>query len=110
MERKHTPGPWEISDADPWEPGTVYVEHNDPERGTFTVAALSADFSMPRPRSVWESDARLIAAAPDLLAACDTVANTLEALEANADGSGSILRGLAPILRAAIARATDSER
>ncbi len=53
---------------------------------------------------------RAIRQRDDLLAACDTVANTLEALEANTDGSGSILRGLAPILRAAIARATDSER
>ena len=65
---EHTPGPWIASD----EPG-VYdicvVEHEDWRKNWYVVT------DGPK-RAEPEPDARLIAAAPDLLAACEAVRET----------------------------------
>ena len=61
MTAQHTPGPWRVGDAG----GTVYTaqEHLAPYRET--VAYITRGFPTERHRA----NARLIAAAPDLLAA-----------------------------------------
>jgi hypothetical protein len=54
---KHTPGPWVVDGR------TIYAEC---DRESFTVAGMPATNHATR-----EADARLIAAAPELLAACE---------------------------------------
>lgn len=63
---KHTPGPWEISDGDP--DGGIYIEHNDAELGTFTIAHMHPAFSMDRTPEAFAADCELIAQAPTMAA------------------------------------------
>lgn len=67
MSAKHTPGPWKV-----WHGG-------GPNDGYFTIGSdmehrggIVAEYTVPAPRPDGEvqANARLIAAAPDLLAAC----------------------------------------
>lgn len=63
---KHTPGPWKQCPTDPLliEPD-VYGGHAD---------GICAVFAPPERQKVAEHDARLIAAAPELLEACNQAA------------------------------------
>lgn len=64
MASRHTPGPWEVvkgQEADDW--GVTEVS----KRGSSSIAQM-----------VWENDARLIAAAPELLEACQLVLSGAE--------------------------------
>lgn len=90
--RQHTPGPWE------WE-GTFRQGWYATIRpvGTYTRRE-----EMPRAES--EANARLISAAPDLLAACREVLARLGLPEVGLGDSRC-----AATLRAAIARATEPE-
>lgn len=64
MTTKHTPGPWAVSDV-----GEVVV--------CATGRTLCDVYSSPADDDAQaDADARLIAAAPDLLAACEAVAAT----------------------------------
>ncbi len=114
MERKHTPGPWEA-----WE---VYDEVDQRQRLTIAVpcrCVVCRDslrlggvgvHGGTHITALYEwgggideevrANARLIAAAPDLLAACEAAAEHFRDTDAP----------LGEMLRAAIARATDSER
>jgi hypothetical protein len=70
---KHTPGPWQLARFNP-ERATVEVEtvaRGDelPDQGYF-IALVGSYAAEPGP------DARLIAAAPDLLAACEELLAT----------------------------------
>ena len=63
MEAKHTPGPWRVQ-------GTR-IEYGPFVAGDgFVVAKVFRDPSETGTPNEWEANARLIAAAPDLLAAC----------------------------------------
>ena len=66
---EHTPGPWKASD----EPGAydVCVVEHENWRKNWYVATDGPKRAEPEP------DARLIAAAPDLLAACEAARNRL---------------------------------
>jgi hypothetical protein len=64
---KHTPGPWEH------EPGTCAVMATDPGFGNGEIALVARFNSQGYARDNWESNARLIARAPDLLAALEWV-------------------------------------
>jgi hypothetical protein len=66
-ESKHTPGPWIVDTAD-----SVRVLAND-TRATIVANVTGA---VSNPTAI--ADARLIAAAPDLLAACRVFANLSE--------------------------------
>jgi hypothetical protein len=84
----HTPGPWEA---------TVdgFIGHTCPDGDWYVIAAMSHDRA---PETV-NSDARLIAAAPDLLAA---IKDIVAASDAN---DGDSLANAIQASRAAIAKA-----
>lgn len=79
---KHTPGPWTIREtiAEPYIHGNYWVVDVDlgPQRkeaswpdATATVSPCLGLEGQPISREIVEANARLIAAAPDLLAACE---------------------------------------
>ncbi len=78
--KKHTPGPWVLT----------------PDPNGWTLESNGASVTA-KPFDSSDNDARLIAAAPDLLAACKLA---LANFEAHADGLGC-----QAVLRAAIAKA-----
>ena len=92
MESKHTPGPWKLAP----ETEGVFVDN-----GRVTVCRLDFDMSNSG-KNV--SDAQLIAAAPDLLAACYFALDKLGAgrLDTRMDAR--------EVLEAAIARAKGEEQ
>lgn len=103
----HTPGPWTVVNgtavAPAWAPN---------ERVAVTWAVNlreNEDGSYPEYGEWQHADARLIAAAPDLLAACQTVAHDLQAALDGDDFSGmsdaDLLRAFLNVLRPAIAKA-----
>lgn len=95
MTAKHTPGPWTWDDGSPW----IYREINGA-----TVARVAednghmvAEYRKPMPMS---ANARLIAAAPDLLEACRAALEWLGECH-----KGTHQAEIADELRAAIAKA-----
>lgn len=72
-ETKHTPGPWEWDEPSNWYGTAARVMVREPY-GKIAQVQLSGW----KPRSMAIANARLIAAAPDLLAACEAA---LEACE-----------------------------
>lgn len=88
---KHTPGPW-----------YVYPTEYDNDTESFDVMADGAAITIACPPS--EADARLIAAAPDLLAACEQVLSRLDYLT-ELWGQEGVTRGVQDALRAALAKA-----
>ena len=74
----HTPGPWEMKrlNSDLGQRFSFIGGHNSPE-GSCVVASTPAAHGTENLR-VQEADARLIAAAPDLLAACDAAIALLD--------------------------------
>ena len=76
---KHTPGPWAVEDVS-GVARQIYVTATDHRRGTPFIVALvyqktPADQSQPEDVAANMANARLIAAAPDLLAALQVIAN-----------------------------------
>lgn len=66
MSEKHTPGPWRLHE----QRGRTYVvAGRGVEAGEFMGHLIAAETTCPD----WPANARLIAAAPDLLAACEAV-------------------------------------
>lgn len=89
MESKHTPGPWESRDGQVWGP-------NPHEDGDILICDTAPDGDA---LTEYDADnARLIAAAPDLLAA-------LELVNVDKDGDGFICAEGMDQVRAAIAKA-----
>ena len=89
MAEQHTPGPWEVGQYE-WDITTA----DDDE-------VAQANAACPE----WRANARLIAAAPELLRVCLDTLNRLDYLR-SVWGDEGITRGLADALRAAVARAT----
>lgn len=84
---KHTPGPWRVGPVD-----DTRVE----DASGNEVAQIDGDYNQPDTWPVMEANARLIAAAPDLLEAAMA-----------AESTGLLEHGgIAAMLRAAIAKAT----
>jgi len=123
-ETKHTPGPWAVyTDTLPFEIngqprfhttrriGTV--AHHPQLHGPEPVVYLSSGLGPHTFVGIKEADARLIAAAPDLLAACKLAAETfrrygdLHAAKGPQEASFKALDNfeLADVMAAAIARA-----
>lgn len=97
---KHTPGPWECGSF-------YYPETNSPGSCEITQTGemgILAIVTLPRPNrsghNEGRANARLIAAAPDLLAACEAMLNDNHTL-------GELSRPVANVARAAIAKATE---
>lgn len=68
---KHTPGPWRFQDNGNWQTNPYSVVISAKGVHSTTVANIPARRSIPSWE--WESNARLIAAAPDLLKALETI-------------------------------------
>ena len=92
-EAKHTPGPWLADGA------SVYEERDD-----FSVICNFWSSSLPE----WEANARLIAAAPDLLEALEQLVIEYDDVEL-ADAEPSSLTAAFNAARAAIAKAKGKE-
>ena len=69
MVAKHTPGPWSINRSKNGYPYQIYAANGTHVRSVTRWAALSVP-ALPE----GEANAHLIAAAPDLLAACKEIA------------------------------------
>jgi hypothetical protein len=104
----HTPGPW-IAFESKQDKGTIYIQKQINEDRVFPAWAIA---QIPSYQANDPANARLIAAAPDLLAALEAAVNQIESLHTDngwsksgprkADLSAVTLR----VCRAAIARAT----
>ena len=68
----HTPGPWEVHH---WGDNEGDIHGSDGK-----VVCVMRDGATPQEED-WEGDARLIAAAPDLLAVCNAIASDLSLLQ-----------------------------
>ena len=99
-EAKHTPGPWQASDCDF---RGVYAEGGAALVATCHTTSLP-EGSQANRTDVTRANARLIAAAPELLAACEAVLHQLERGEAS-ELDPSDLLWCASCLRGSIAKA-----
>jgi hypothetical protein len=88
---KHTPGPWKAQ-------GWLITADRKTNSRCGAIASISTTATMYEDK--WEANAQLIAAAPDLLEACEAIAN---------DTTHPILGNLQAMLRIAIAKATRRE-
>jgi hypothetical protein len=100
---KHTPGPWVVGPIIALENISITSENGESVIGTAkNLEIYAATYRNLRPLAAeCEANARLIAAAPDLLAAC------IDALEVEEKMAQCPDSELAARLRAAIAKATD---
>jgi len=96
---KHTPAPWQTSLTD----DTVVI-HIGADGVHYEVATIDGDYNEPDLWPVMEANARLIAAAPDLLALAHQYRDDLR----HPPTADSITRRLAAI-DAAIAKATGKQ-
>jgi len=99
METKHTPGPW-TSNAFAREPDCEYFVAG-PEGQWLADVGGGEDYVDHSSMDTQRANARLIAAAPDLLAACEAVLDMVES-EGRDTGRG----GAFSDMRDAIAKAT----
>jgi len=102
---KHTPGPWAVKFRNDH---TAYISLGDPKQGAHKQFEIAFDDCYPSD----VADARLISAAPDLLAALQSAADSLAqmalyACELDDDELKHELADLALNLRAAARRATE---
>ena len=101
---KHTPGPWSVTTSRSTGSGQPWIT-----RDYDTGGVLSTVFDGENPQTfpLSQANARLIATAPDLLAACEAVLNAIEAFPHAASKTplGKPQGGIAKALRAAIASA-----
>ena len=109
MSAKHTPGPWAFSRSDNFGDARFYVAQQDgaPYTPNYSdVATLIAETVSGERVSIQEANARLIAAAPDLLTALTTV---VEHWTAQFERNGHLAPEWCKQARAAIAKATNPD-
>lgn len=99
MSAAFTPGPWVADSAPQHAAAYWYILAGSDVDGTPIVATVRLDTTDGPPRSEAEANARLIAAAPDLLQACEDALRVFVS-----EGHGHYRE--AETLRAAIAKAT----
>ncbi len=114
MKTKHTPGPWRlheyqegatldvVSDGVEWQSWTFAVGAGDSVVAEVEAWTIDAGYPRPRTRDEAEANARLIAAAPELLEA-------LNSMDSNGDWGGTdwcVPADVWRAARAAIAKAT----
>lgn len=100
VKHKHTPGPWVVGPTD-----DTVVTHLGADGLRYEVAAIDGDYNQPEVWPVMEANARLIAAAPDLL----SIARRWAAIDGgawNVQRYASERAELMADTRAAIAKAT----
>ncbi len=95
---QHTPGPWKVEEVDGYITGHITAEAH-----TYCGNTVGRKDSVTAPDSMTRADAYLIAAAPDLLAACQDVIY-------QDDFYGStVMRQCIDAIKAAIRKATSDE-
>jgi hypothetical protein len=101
---KHTPGPWTVA------PDGEHVLGGEPTDPVVIAGTMLADWCSETDETS-EANARLIAAAPNLLAALETALSALNHAGevATASGKGELYIGTRAAARAAIAKATGQE-
>ena len=109
MDAKHTPGPWAYSTSDEgWTFSIYQADDAGFTPGSSDVATLFASTVQCDPKDTQEANARLIAAAPMLLAACVRARRGFNLLIAANDITDDESEQIA-LLDAAIATATQPE-
>lgn len=79
---KHTPGPWELDTDEAWPDVKVYADNLQFRVAIITDYADGVDKEQDKQmRAEQAANARLIAAAPELLAALEELVERLETLE-----------------------------
>jgi hypothetical protein len=73
MSAGHTPGPWVVGPVD-----DTIVTHLGADGFRYEVAAVDGDYNQPDEWPVMEANARLIAAAPEMLQALEWIADNYE--------------------------------
>lgn len=105
MTTQHTAGPWHFSgDSLTHRQFDIYAPTQAPQQHVCTVNNLSVEKLYQRDADAALANARLIAAAPELLDACRCALADLEGLELDGDDCPAALT--IKELRAAIAKAT----
>lgn len=87
MEKKHTPGPWQLKVAEFGGPHEVSFAPKSYGRIASVFTPGFQNLPEAPTTQECEANARLIAAAPDLLAACEMLA---EAYQSGEDNAGSM--------------------
>ena len=104
MNNRHTPGPWAVKGK---APGPVVYAEGRREHICVVQHDLDQPYQMAKETYAQaEADARVIAAAPDMLAACEEVAEIIHHRAGTGDPD---LHRANEILRAAIAKAKGDE-
>jgi hypothetical protein len=106
MSAQHTPGPWEIAEAGSWKDGKRTSTEYFVRRPGDDVAIASEIIDPANNDEPSEANARLIAAAPDLLAELERSIDVIQAL--HGDVAWDTFHNNAPEMkriRAAIAKA-----
>lgn len=104
MQTQHTPGPWHwIGDSLTHRQFDIHAPRQSPQQHICTVNNLSIEKLYTRDAGVALANARLIAAAPDLLAALQALVGEADLGEVDLDDAD---RALLDNARAAIAKAT----
>lgn len=98
MSAAHTPGPWVLTEGDRFESSCVITTHSRLDESLTSIAEIATDW-VGRLGPEQQANARLIAAAPDLLEA-------LQLFVAHHDPSCAVWRHVDGVARAAIAKAT----
>jgi hypothetical protein len=96
---KHTPGPWEVAVHGPY---NVSIDAAD---GSVTVAVLDCDTDDREAKAALARDARLIAAAPELVEALRVVASLLDGIMPAGDELDEPIENAMRMARAALAKA-----
>lgn len=94
MTTKHTPGPWVVDDDD----GSIRTESGD-------EVLVSYGDGEGHSLAATHADRMLVAAAPDLLAACETLVEAQRRADAGEHGGFGFYVDAVDIARAAIAKA-----
>ena len=108
---KHTPGPWKVLEGlqrdhmNGTANVTVFKQHRGERRDRLSVVAEVWDRDLVAMGGDVIANARLIAAAPDLLEALHDLSQTFDAMCALAKSSGPNFDALRAKVRAALARA-----
>lgn len=98
---QHTPGPWTVDSGSVWTQRPAYEDGTQYAR----VAYMDRDCEYTRPTER-DANARLIAAAPELLEALQRILYAATAPAGAANGEAAMCEHLKEAARAAIAKAT----
>lgn len=81
----HTPGPWKAWRRNPQSDTYIYQEHDDPH-DTYAIACINQNWA------VYGANARLIAAAPEMLEALKLVLPLLEGINSRCTNDTAMIK------------------